>query len=133
MWGYLCCWRDLEEIGTDDAKTCGYGRWFETRAKAIESLRSETTDPSELAMINRLAADESLDGYKLQLEVMRMLSVGNMVLQLQGLVGTTAIRPKDDQFIRDMKDSTDDGKHTKHLTPKQVEYIESLWETHYGN
>lgn len=61
-----------------------------------------------------------------------MLTVGQKVVQLQGLVGTKDIRPKDEQFITDMKDATDNGKRTKHLTGPQVDYIESLWSKHYG-
>lgn len=61
-----------------------------------------------------------------------MITVGQMVMQLQGLVGTKDISPKNEQFIIDMKERTVDGKRTSHLTTGQIDYIESLWRQHFG-
>jgi hypothetical protein len=55
-----------------------------------------------------------------------------MIRQLQGLVGTKDIRPKDDQFIQDMWETTQQATKTTQLTGPQVTYIESLWNKHYG-
>ena len=62
-----------------------------------------------------------------------MMTVGKKILQLQGLVGTKDIRQQDGKFIVDMKNDSDGGKRTSHLTGPQLEYIDSLWEKHYGN
>lgn len=60
-----------------------------------------------------------------------MLTIGQKVLKLSGLVGRRDMKPKDEQFIEDMLELTLQGKRTSHLTSGQVEYIDSLHKQNF--
>lgn len=60
-----------------------------------------------------------------------MKTLGQKILQLQGLVGTKDIRPQDGKFIVDMMNLSEGSKKTSKLTGPQAEYVESLWSKHY--
>lgn len=60
-----------------------------------------------------------------------MKSIGAQVKQLSGLLGTKDVTAWEQKFIGDMVEKTNNGDLTVHLTPGQVEKIESIWEKHY--
>jgi hypothetical protein len=61
-----------------------------------------------------------------------MQTVGNMIRQLEGLLGTRDATEKNQDFIRKVVELTQHGKKTSVLTPAQTSYVESLWKQHYG-
>lgn len=62
-----------------------------------------------------------------------MKSLGNMIKQLAGLVGTTDLGPWEDQFLADIASKTDDGTRTQSLSSKQVEKVEQMYRRHFGD
>ena len=61
-----------------------------------------------------------------------MKSVGAMIQQLDGLLGTDDATPWECEFIRSVSEKSNGGKATIDLTSKQVEKIESIWSKHFA-
>ena len=59
-------------------------------------------------------------------------SVGTMVKQLCGMLGTNDLTPWETGFVEAIRDGTNDGAKTSHLTSKQVEKIEQVWSKHFA-
>lgn len=61
-----------------------------------------------------------------------MKSVGAMIQQLEGLLGTEDATPWESEFIKSISERSSGGKATIDLTAKQVEKIESIWSKHFA-
>lgn len=59
-------------------------------------------------------------------------TVGQMIMQIEGLLGTRAVNDGESDFIEQMVEVSDHGKHTSHLSGKQVEWIRRIWGQHYA-
>jgi hypothetical protein len=59
-------------------------------------------------------------------------TVGQKILQLQGLLGTDAVTPWVTTFVEDMFAKSNGGKKTSHLTGRQVEKIDQIWREHFA-
>lgn len=60
------------------------------------------------------------------------VTVGTMIKQLAGLVGTKDLNDWESTFVRDMLDRTQRGKRTSPLSGSQVEKIEQIWKKHFA-
>ena len=59
-------------------------------------------------------------------------SLGSMVQQLSGLVGTKDVSDWEDEFIGSIVERTSNGARTSHLTEKQVEQVERIYRNHFA-
>lgn len=60
-----------------------------------------------------------------------MKSLGQKIKQVTGLIDTRDVSGWENRFLIDMKIKTNDGERTTHLTPKQVERIEEIYDKHF--
>lgn len=63
---------------------------------------------------------------------MRTVSLATMVKQVCTLAGTKDVSEWEDRFINSIDESTNDGEHTVHLSSKQVEIVERIWQKHFA-
>ena len=61
-----------------------------------------------------------------------MKSVGAMIQQLEGLLGTPDVTPWESDFIASVVRRTNGGKHTVNLSEKQLDSIESIWKKNFA-
>jgi hypothetical protein len=61
-----------------------------------------------------------------------MKSVGQKIMQVEGLLGTRAVNDWETGFIESIVASTRAGKETKHLTADQVQKIEQIYNRHFA-
>lgn len=61
-----------------------------------------------------------------------MPSVGAMLAQLEGLLGTEDLSEWEQKFVSNCLVQSDQGQHTPKLSGKQVEKIEQVWEKHFA-
>ena len=61
-----------------------------------------------------------------------MKSVGQKIMQLEGLTGGKDITSWEESFIESIGTKTDGGKNTTALTDKQVETIDRIWGKHFA-
>ena len=61
-----------------------------------------------------------------------MISVGTMIKQLGGLIGTEDLTPWEQDFVGNIVDTTLDGKVTATLSPRRVEVLELLWNQNFA-
>ncbi len=61
-----------------------------------------------------------------------MKSIGSQIKQISGLLGTKDITAWEQSFITNILEQTNNGELTVHLTGKQVNRIESLFEKHFS-
>lgn len=61
-----------------------------------------------------------------------MKSIGAMIRQIHGLLGTSAVSVWESEFIRSIWERTNGGDRTTGLSPKQVEVIERIWGKHFA-
>jgi hypothetical protein len=61
-----------------------------------------------------------------------MVSVGAMVKQLSGMLGTDDLTDWEKGFVQNIDERSDNGKHTLLLTDNQTEIIERLWSKHFA-
>ena len=59
-------------------------------------------------------------------------SVGAMIQQLEGLLGTPDVTQWESNFIASVVSRTNNGKHTVNLTEKQLDTIESIWQKNFA-
>jgi len=59
-------------------------------------------------------------------------SIGQKIMQIEGLVGTIAVNEREEEFIEDVSRITEGGKRTTTLTVTQVEWIERIWKRHFA-
>ena len=55
-----------------------------------------------------------------------MTSLGVMIKRLGGMVDTVDLKPRENQFVKDIVHLTDDGRNTSELTDRQIKWIEDL-------
>jgi hypothetical protein len=63
---------------------------------------------------------------------MKTISIGSMIRQVSGLVGTKDASEWEAGFIRNIVDKTFDGRDTTMLTSKQVETVENIFSKHFA-
>lgn len=61
-----------------------------------------------------------------------MKSIGSQIKQLAGLLGTSDISEWEQGFITNILEQTNDGELTVHLTGKQVNRIEEIYQKHFS-
>lgn len=61
-----------------------------------------------------------------------MISIGNMIKQLGGLVGTSDVTDWENQFIESVATKSNNGNSTTGLSDKQVEIIERIYNQHFA-
>lgn len=61
-----------------------------------------------------------------------MISVGNMIKQCSGLLGTKEVSEWEDDFLTNVYERTDGGKDTTKLSPKQVSAIERIYKKNFA-
>ena len=61
-----------------------------------------------------------------------MTSLGVMIKRLGGMVDTVDLKPRENQFLKDIGLLTDDGRNTSELTDKQIKWIEDLHRRHFA-
>lgn len=61
-----------------------------------------------------------------------MVSVGAMVKQLSGMLGTDDLTDWEKKFVQNIDERSENGKHTLLLTDNQTEIIERLWSKHFA-
>lgn len=61
-----------------------------------------------------------------------MKSIGQKIKQVTGLIDTRDVSDWENRFLRDMKIKTNDGERTTHLSVKQVEWIEDIYDKHFA-
>jgi len=62
-----------------------------------------------------------------------MKSLGAMVLQLAGMVGTKDLSKWETDFVCSVGRRTADGEHTGCLSERQIDRIEELYRKHFGD
>ena len=62
-----------------------------------------------------------------------MKSLGAMIAQLDGLLGTDDLNAWETRFVADISSQTDIGSRTTSLSGKQVEVIERIYRKHFGD
>jgi len=61
-----------------------------------------------------------------------MPSVGTMLKQLEGMLGTADLSDWEQKFVANCLEQSDQGQHTPKLTGKQVEKIAQVWEKNFA-
>ena len=62
---------------------------------------------------------------------MRNVSIGNMIKQLSGMVGTRDLTSWQEDFVRSIASQSNDGTDTSPLSDKQVEIIDEIFHKHF--
>lgn len=60
------------------------------------------------------------------------VSIGTMVKQVAGLLGTKDLTPWEAGFVSNVSDRTENGKDTTKLSEKQVEIVEKIWGRNFA-
>lgn len=61
-----------------------------------------------------------------------MVSVGTMVKQLSGMLGTDDLTDWEKEFVESVVLRSNDGTLTDRLSSKQAEVIERIWSKHFA-
>lgn len=62
----------------------------------------------------------------------RLVSIGVMVKQLAGMVGTDDLSPWENEFVRSVVHNSGDGDHTQSLSEKQVDIVTRIYGKHFA-
>lgn len=62
-----------------------------------------------------------------------MKSIGQMISQLEALVGTDDVTEWERDFIMSVCNRTDSGKNTTSLSEKQVDVVTRIYKKHFGD
>lgn len=62
-----------------------------------------------------------------------MKSLGAMIKQLHGMVGTDDLSEWESGFVQSVYDQTGEGKDTAYLSGKQVTAINDIYQRHFGD
>lgn len=62
-----------------------------------------------------------------------MKSLGAMIKQLHGMVGTDDLTEWETGFVRNVFDRSGEGEDTTYLSATQVETINRLYHKHFGD
>jgi hypothetical protein len=60
------------------------------------------------------------------------ISIGSMIKQCSGLIGTKDASEWEQNFIFDISQKTGDGKDTTKLSSRQVDTIENIYKKNFG-
>lgn len=63
---------------------------------------------------------------------MASVSVGTMLKQMAGLVGTKDLNDWETRFVKNVLQRTGEGARTSILTADQVEKVEQIWREHFA-
>lgn len=63
---------------------------------------------------------------------MRTVSIGNMVKQITGMLGTGDLSTWENSFVRSVAEQSNDGTDTSKLSDKQVEIVDSIFRKHFA-
>ena len=63
---------------------------------------------------------------------MPSVSVGAMLRQMAGMVGTKDLNDFETRFVTSILRATGEGARTSILTAEQVEKVEQIWERHFS-
>ena len=63
---------------------------------------------------------------------MATVSIGAMLQQLAGMVGTKDLSDWEQRFLTNVLRATGDGKRTSMLTGDQLEKVEEIWTQHFA-
>lgn len=63
---------------------------------------------------------------------MRAVSIGTMIKQLGGLVGTDDLTEWEEDFVSDVCERTEEGKFTTALSEKQVLAVQKIHSKHFA-
>lgn len=63
---------------------------------------------------------------------MRNVSIGNMIKQIAGMLGTGDLSTWEQSFVRAVAEYSNDGANTSKLSDKQVEIVESIFRKHFA-
>lgn len=63
---------------------------------------------------------------------MKTVSIGRMVKDLNGMTGTSDLSEWEEGFVVNIAARTLNGDRTSHLSEKQVETIENIWQRHFA-
>ncbi len=61
-----------------------------------------------------------------------MPSIGTMLKQCAGLVGTEDLNAWENLFVSDMLDKSNNGAVTATLTERQVTAVHNIWKKHFA-
>lgn len=61
-----------------------------------------------------------------------MKTLGQKVMQIEGLLGTKDISEWQEDFIQSVVDRTQSGKFTSMLSTKQIDVIEQIYNRHFA-
>ena len=61
-----------------------------------------------------------------------MKSLGAMIQQLHGMVGTQDLTEWETEFVRSVYNQSGEGQDTTYLSTKQVEIVNRLHSQHFG-
>jgi hypothetical protein len=62
-----------------------------------------------------------------------MKSLGAMIQQLHGMVGTDDLTEWESGFVESVYDQSGEGKDTTYLSGKQVATINDIYQKHFGD
>lgn len=61
-----------------------------------------------------------------------MKSIGQMIMQIDGLLGTQNLSEWENEFVENIVERTNHGNRTTGLSPKQVEVVERIYRKHFA-
>jgi len=61
-----------------------------------------------------------------------MKSLGQMIKQISGLVGTKDVNDWETKFITGIVQLTENGEVTKYLSPPRIDVIERIYRKHFA-
>lgn len=63
---------------------------------------------------------------------MRHVSIGSMIKQIAGMLGTGDLSTWEQSFVRSVVEQSNDGGDTSKLSDKQVEIVDSIFRKHFA-
>lgn len=61
-----------------------------------------------------------------------LVSIGNKVKRIAGLLGTQDLTEWETRFVDSITDSTDTGANCSQLSAKQIDIVTKIWEKHFA-
>lgn len=62
----------------------------------------------------------------------RAISLGTMVKQLAGMLGTDGLNAWESGFVRNLDEKTANGERTSYLSADQSLKLEQIWRKHFA-
>jgi hypothetical protein len=63
---------------------------------------------------------------------MRIVSIGNMIKQLSGMLGTRDLSSWQQSFVRSVAEQSNEGADTTSLSDKQVEIVDTIFRKNFA-